>query len=170
MPNVKQAVAGVGRRWQMAANVDKDRNGTFIFFYQTMCICRYVCVCLCKYIYTYICVSHFPCRPDRGVLNGVLASQPDPPAHDGRGSKVPLDAVLLPELRHPPPGGRHLLLPELGHQSLPLQLVLQAVPPGVRAGAAVSPDHRTRQHAQREELPRFFGALAAATADKDSAS
>lgn len=126
--------------------------------------------------YTYVhtnksfCVSHFPCRPHSGVPNGVLASQPDPPPHDGRSSKVPLDVVLLPELCHSPPSGWHLLLPQLGHQPLPLQPVFQAVPSGLRPGAAVSPDHRTRQHAQCEELPCFFHTLAAAAANKDSAS
>lgn len=122
-------------------------------------------------LYSYFpIISHFPFRSHRGLPDDVLASQPDPPPHDGRRAKVPLDHLLLPELRHPPAGGRHLLLPQLGHQPVPLQPVLQTVQGGVRPGAAMPPDHRTRQQAQREELPRRLGALPAAAADKISPS
>lgn len=116
--------------------------------------------------FTHIYLPLFPVRSHRGLPDGLLASQPGPPPHDGRRAKDPLDHLLLPELRHPPAGGRHLLLPELGHQPVPLQLVLQTVQGGLRPGAAMPPDHRTRQQAQREELPPRLGALAAAAGDK----
>lgn len=105
-------------------------------------------------------------RSHRGLLDAVLASQPDPSPHDGCRAQVPLDHFILPELRHPPSGGRHLLLPQLRPQPVPLQPVVQTVQGGVHPGAALPPHHRTHQQAQREERPPCVFTLPPAPAHK----
>ncbi|XP_039674389.1 G-protein coupled receptor 39 isoform X2 [Perca fluviatilis] len=95
----------------------------------------------------------------RGVLDGVLASQPDSSSYGGCRAQVRLDYYLLPELRHSPPCGRLLLLPQLRAQPVPLQPLLQTVQGGFCPGAAVSPHHRTRQQAHRAQLPPRLRAL-----------
>lgn len=98
-------------------------------------------------------------RSHHGLLDGVLAPQPDPSPNDGCCAKVPLDPLLLPQLRHSPPRGRHLLLPELGHQSILVQPVLQTVQGGFCPSAAVPPHHWTHQQTQCSNLACFVFAL-----------
>lgn len=79
------------------------------------------------------------------ISDGVLASQPDSSFNDGRYAQVQLDDPVLPDLRHPPPCGRHLLLPQLSPQPVPLQPLLQAVQGRVHPGSAVPPYHHTQK-------------------------
>lgn len=105
-------------------------------------------------------------RSHRGILDGVLAAQPDTSSHGGCCAQVPLDDFLLPELRHSSPCRWLLLLPQLCAEPFPVQPIVQAIQGGLCPGAEVPPHHPTCEQAHLADFPRCVCALPAAPADE----